>query len=543
MGKIKKLLSVILMLCMVLSLVACGSKGGEKDDDKNPSGNTGNQDDTDDGKDDPTDTPTEEPAIDTSEKVDLVFYVMGDAPVDEVLVEEEINKILLEKINATIDFQFSTWTDWAQKYNLELTSGQSDMIYVANWNSYGTLATAGAFLELDELLPTYAPNILATVDEGLLNMCKVDGTLYSIPGTWPEYTVNGIKYREDLRVKYDLPVPNSLENFEAYLLGIKEKDPNQGLLTVTTAESSGLVTAFDAANVFNLKYPWITNNAFPYGLAADYNTPADVYDYWYSEDFVEDMKLMKKWADLGFWSRSALSDPNNDESFKTGLCVAEVAGQNPNKHITAVTDFAKENPDWTSAYLAYGEVTGVLYPASAIQNATAIVRDSENPERALMALDLMFTDQTLNNLVQAGIEGTHYEIDANGYYKNLSENFKYEGFNTWNLRNNDYKLKQESDKLLSEMSAKYAEIGDKTKFPNVNIYSNFTENYDEYQVERAAVSDVMRQYLAPIQAGLVDDVEAEIAKFLEKAEAAGLTTCRDAFKEQWAAYCEEYGYK
>ena len=49
---------------------------------------------------------------DLSQEANLVFYVMGDAPEDEKVVEDAINVILKEKFNATIDFQFSTWTDF-----------------------------------------------------------------------------------------------------------------------------------------------------------------------------------------------------------------------------------------------------------------------------------------------------------------------------------------------------------------------------------------------------------------------------------------------
>lgn len=53
----------------------------------------------------------------------------------------------------------------------------------------------------------------------------------------------------------------------------------------------------------------------------------------------------------------------------------------------------------------------------------------------------------------------------------------------------------------------------------------------------------MRQYLAPLQAGLVDDVDAAVEEFRQKMTDAGIEVCREAFKEQWAAYCDEYGYK
>ncbi len=539
----KKLLSILLASAMVLTMAGCGGNKGSLADVAEDTTKTETQDTTAAETTEAESTEAETVELDTSERVDLVFYVMGDAPVDEVAVEDALNALLLEKVNATVDFQFSTWTDFQQKYSLEMTAGSADLIYIANWLSFGQLASSGAFEELDDLLDTVSPALKETIGEGNLNMCSAEGSIYAIPNTWAEYTCNGVKYREDLRAEFDLPVPDSLENFEAYILGIKENMPNQGLLTVTTEESQGFLTAFDAAWIFNLKYPWVNANGLPYGLASNYDTPSDVYDYWYSDDFVEDMKLMKKWADLGFWSKSALSDTNNSDSYKTGLCVSEIAGQNPNKQITAIQDFEKEQPEWISEYIAYGEVTNTIYPGHATQNGTAIVRGCKNPERAIKVLELLLTDPEINKIVQAGIEGVHYEIDADGYYNNLTTDFPYEGFNTWALRNGDYKLAQKSDVVLNEMFDKYEELGNKTKFPNVNIYNGFTENYEAYQAERTAVSNIMKQYLAPLQAGLVDDVDAAVEEFRTKMTDVGLDVCRDGFKTQWAAYCDEYGYK
>lgn len=557
MKKVKKLTSIFLVLAMLLSLAGCGAKSAADSMDEAADNAQNTQEaaaeepaaDEESAADETAnDGEAQAAELDTSERVDLVFYVVGDAPADEELVENAVNEILLDKVNATIDMQFSTWTDFQQKYSLELTSGNADLIYIANWLNYGQLAQSGAFEELDTLLDTVAPALKAAVGESSLNMCSVGGKVYAIPCTWPEYVCNGVKYREDLRVKYDLPVPDSVENLEAYLLGIQENDPSQGLLTVTTEESQGFFTGFDAAWIFNYKYPWVNPNGLPYGLAANYDTPLDVYDYWYSDDFVEDMKVMKRWADYGFWSKSALSDTNNSESYKNGLCVAEIAGQNPNKQITAINDFKNDgHDDWESKYIAYGETTGVIFPGHATQNGTAIVRGCKNPERALKVLELLMTDQELNNLIQAGIKGVHYDLDDQGIYVDLNDpsspKFSYEGFNTWALRNGDFKIPQQSDIILNEMFDKYEELGNKTKFPNVNIYNGFGENYEAYAAERTAVSNIIKQYLAPLQAGLVDDVDAAVEEFRQKMTDAGIDVCRDGFKEQWNAYCEEYGYK
>lgn len=92
-----------------------------------------------------TETTAQAKELDYSERVDLVFYLLGDAPAGLDRVEDKINEILLEKANATVDFQFSTWTDWGEKYKLQLTTGGVDLIYTASWNNFGQLAQSGAF--------------------------------------------------------------------------------------------------------------------------------------------------------------------------------------------------------------------------------------------------------------------------------------------------------------------------------------------------------------------------------------------------------------
>ena len=546
----KKVISLLLSLTMLTGIITgCGSNSSQSAADLLEEQGVTEIPQTDDASGEAEEeAPVEAKELDLSNQVDLVFYVMGDAPQDEEEVEAALNEKLLEKCNATVDMQFSTWTDFQQKYANEITAQSADLIYIANWLNYGQLASSGAFEELDEMLDTVAPELKRAVRETKHNMCKIDGKTYAVPNTWPEYVCNGVKYREDLRAKYNLPVPDSLENLEAYLLGIKENEPDQGLLTVTTEESQGFQTGFDAAWALNFKYPWVANNGLDYGLAANYDTPTEVYDYWYSDDFVDDMKMLKRWADEGFWSKSALSDTNNSDAYKNGLCVAEVAGQNPNKQITAIQDFENAGQGWESAYVAYGETNGVIYPGHATQNGTAIVRGCKDPERALLVLQTMLCDDEVNAIVQYGIKGKHYDVD-NGIYKNLQEaagetpTFPYEGFNTWNLRNGGSRIPQATDVKLQEMFDKYAELGLKTKFANVNIYDGFSENYDSYSAERSAVGNVMRQYLAPLEAGLVDDVDAAVEEFRSKMKDAGIDKVRDEYTKQWIAYCEEYDYK
>jgi len=85
MRKHMKIASLILAACMILTLAACGKTVD------NPSPGTSS---TPTPSTSQSSTPSA-PTVDTSERVDLVFYVMGDPPVDEQVVEDALNAKLL----------------------------------------------------------------------------------------------------------------------------------------------------------------------------------------------------------------------------------------------------------------------------------------------------------------------------------------------------------------------------------------------------------------------------------------------------------------
>ena len=57
--------------------------------------------------------------------------------------------------------------------------------------------------------------------------------------------------------------------------------------------------------------------------------------------------------------------------------------------------------------------------------------------------------------------------------------------------------------------------------PSVDPYSGFSEDYSAYSAEKAAIDDVVSEYLRPLQNGLVDDVDAAVETFREKGSRAG----------------------
>jgi putative aldouronate transport system substrate-binding protein len=474
--------------------------------------------------------------LDTSKRVELQFYMVGDAPKDLPVIEAEVNKLALADLNTTVKFNYTTWTEYEQKYKLLLTSGQPiDLIYTATWLQYQTYAKKGAFLPLDDMLPKVTPALNKHVTPEMWNNAKIDGKIYTVPSTFKEYTPDGAPYREDLRKKYNLPKPESLETIEAYLDGIKKNEP--GLTPVSDTQNAyalGLYQLLPALKN-NMTGDWLKN----YGLQFSYDNPRGINSYWGSPEHLEMLKLYKRWADKGFWSRNQLNaTAGGHDVFASGKAAIALQGENPIRFNDSVTKIKSVHPDWEIGYFPYTDFRGFAIPNPPIGNGFAIPKSSKNSERALAFYEKLVTDKRYNLLTSYGIEGKNYKV-VDGHYEMIGDSstngFPREGMNSWAWRNPNYMLFDKSFDQVLDMFKKMDTMYKPAYF------SGFAEDYSSYQAERAALEQVSTQYLKPLEAGNVEDVEAGLKQFMEKAKAAGLEKIQKAYIEQWNKYLGEIG--
>lgn len=521
---------MMLTLVLIMALLSgCGGGNGNNAGSGNDSsgGKSGN-----DGSSNAAGQ-TADTGIDTSKRVELQVYMLGDAPKDLDKVMAEVNKMAQAELNTTVKFNYTSWTDWDQKYKLLLSSGQAiDLIFTADWTSYQSYAKKGAFLALDDLLPKAAPELQKFVPQSMWDGVKVDGKIYTIPSTYKEYVTNGFVWREDLRKKYDLPVPKDLESFEAYMDGIKQNEPDMMPVSLNS----------DVKN--NLHYIYTELNkmigALPYGMGVKYENPTEVYSFWGSEEHKEELKIMKRWADKGFIPKNVLNIKDTMQDPLTSGKAASIFGDNPTRFNESVIAVQASHPDWELGYTPFGETTGYATPVHPIHNGFAVPKSSKNPERALAFYEKLVLDQRYNQLTEYGIEGTNYTVE-DGYYKMIgtsqSNGFPREAMNGWAWRNPEYML---FDKSFDGVKEIFAEL-DKIQKPD--LFLSFAEDYTSYQAEKAALEQVEKQYLYPLQAGLVDDVDKGLATFMEKAKQAGLEKVQQEWTKQWEQYVSESGIK
>lgn len=531
----KKICSVIMVLTLILViLVGCTSttKEGkdvvEVDDETKAVQN----------EDKASDEENVEGKIDISQPVHLKMYLLGDEAEDVHLVYEKISERMKEKINATISVSFLSWAEHDTKYPLLFASGEDfDLIFTASgWGHYESTATRNGFYELtEEFLNTYAPDVMKVVPPIAWEQAKINGKIYMVPNYSIEFGYDVIGVRGDLMEKYGIEKIESKEDLEAYFDAIVKNET--GITPLAT-------------NGGALQYPYLFQAdgwqvvrgtplpLFIYETANPNNT--EVVYVIETDRFMEYAKKMKEMADKGYWSRDSLTSTDSREGpWLRGEAAAMVW------HIGAVTTYAQqinqEHPEWKATFVDISpNVKRPVNPYT--NNGIAIHARSKNPERAMMAINMLMTDKVCYDLAAYGIEGVHYEAIGDDYYRPLEAAYRYpaEQNGNWGWNNENLKRKlyvEEPDPVLIK-AEETVERWKKELISNHPL-DGFSFSDENVKSEVAVINTVITQYMKPIDVGLVDDVEAAVEELRTKLREAGIDKVIAEVKAQVERYLAE----
>ena len=485
MKKIKKVLSIILSLVIITSLCSCGKEqvaGG----------------------------------ADTEQFVTLVMYLIGEKPNDYDKAIAKLNELLKEDINAELEVRWMSWGDYAKKYPVLMSSGEPfDLIYSVDWINYSGYAQQGAFLDITDLLPKYAPKSYKALAPELLDRCRVDGRLYALPANAIEVNPGGYVVRGDLMDKYGMKSIDSFDDFMDYLKAVKE---NETIMPINASTSDTL-----------FEFKWSTVGAgviaYDYGIG-DYENLFYIYD---KDEYKHVLERMREGYLNGYWSKDVLMNKlSSKEAFINGTSAA--ATSNLKNFSDLLTKVKNVNPSYDPRwYPKVGDMKGALKVGGASMSVSA---SSKNPERAIMLLELLNSDKRYYYLTTYGIEGVHYVIDKDGKYA-FPEGVTMEttGFSP-NLAGN---WGWNNDNLDLELG--YAWSGEKEIKQEVlkngqwSKYLGFNFDNSKVQNEIAAVTAVNSQYQLPLTWGIVDTQEG-LDTLIKQYKLAGIEKIMEEAKRQ-----------
>ena len=338
-------------------------------------------------------------------EVTLKIYFAGESKSEAANVWEAVGEICKDKLNAKFEANWIPFADYGDKLIVLSAAGDKyDMNFDGDWLAYPKMVNKGAYLNIKDLLPQYAPKTYESLkSSGALQAGMVKGELLCIP--W-EINMNQdrmfITYRADLADKAGIKMDSiqTVEDLDAALTSAKKALPNVQIMKWNVVDMPPYEELFlrrDELHSINF-----------HNFVIDLNDPTyKIIPLEQTQAFKDSAKMSKKWYDDGIIAKNMMVDiEEQTPAFAQGKTFAQITSH----------EWAFNNPSFTDS--SFKAASSGLYPdkktvnRSALANVMAINGNAANPERALMFLELMSTDKAVYDTVMYGIEGKTYKLDG-----------------------------------------------------------------------------------------------------------------------------------
>lgn len=504
MKKVRSFLSLALVLCMVLSLTACsGGSGDSSSSSRSSDGGTDSSAASD------SQVSTEEQG-DPAE-LTIGFYINSTMPTDMDMVVDAINEILLEKANAQItDTVILNYGNYLEQITLMLSGNEKlDTFLCRNSSNFIQYVSRGQLMEMDDLLAEYGQGVIEAVGQDFLDAGMVDGHTYGITTNRDLAKEYGFSMLKSYVDKYNIDIDSieTMDDMGEVFAIIKENEPNM-IPWVSTVGANSLMEFLIGADQLTDSCGVLMN----YGQ----DEPLKVVNYFATEEYEYWCNYMHDFYEKGYIAEDFLTTSDQPHDLmRAHQAFAMSTGLKPG--------FDTQESQVVGEEVVSVALTECYTTSTIVQTAQwCIPHNATEPEAAMRFLNLLYTDADLINLFDWGIEGTHYVKTEDGhitYPEGVNaENSGYSLGLGWIFGNQYLSYVWEGDDL---------DLYDQLKdFNDSAIKSGafgFVYDSNEVKTEVAAVSNVLNEYRAGLEFGVMDP-ETTLPEFLSALEAAGINT-------------------
>ncbi|MBQ7096736.1 MAG: ABC transporter substrate-binding protein [Clostridia bacterium] len=453
------------------------------------------------------------------DEITLRWYarINKEADCDEVF--EKASAMVKENLGFNIDI--IPLEDYNTKMPVIAASGEDyDIVYTASAvNNYYQNASDGNFLELDELLPEFAPTLWNDIEESVWDSVRAsDGKIYGIPNQQIFARAPGFliptQNIEVLGLDVEAMQNWTVADYEEYFRLIKEK----------TGEYGYFAHAWNGDGAQREGFQLIFGSNLPGAIR--YNDEAfEVVNQYETPEFENYIKARAKFVNDGLVAPMEVTE-NDIPKYATPK----------NGVIPWLITMATYLPGCEANYKTnYGFDVTVVTRSEALLTSygttatmAAVNADTRYPEESVKFLEFLNTNKEFYNLITFGIEGKHYtKIDDNYIQKSTENPYSQPAwaigntFNAYLLEGQPLTLAEDTKKINSEAK--------------VSPILGFIPDQDSLKVEVASCKAVLEEYLSVLDQGIVD-VDGTYATFIEKLKSAGVDKIIESLNKQLAEW-------
>jgi putative aldouronate transport system substrate-binding protein len=311
-------------------------------------------------------------------------------------VQAEINRYIRDR-NLEVEILPLAFGAMTNQLNLMITGGEKLDLYPAFSFSFSSDVVQGKLIGLNDVLKTTGKEAAAAVGEEYLKAATVNGVIYGLPTLRDMAASYGLCMRKDLLDKYGFRAED-----------IKTIEDINRVYTVVSAGEPGMYMTFGQMNslsiINQLLVDWdgLGDN---FGVLMNHGQDASlkVVNLFATREYEAKLRLVRDWYQKGW----IVPDATTNTEAATSLVAA---GQ-----LFSFCSNLKPGFDQQSTLSTGGieMVTTDIMPAFSTTTQVGVLSwgipiTCQNPEKAMEFLNLMYTDPVIVNLLDWGIEGTHY---------------------------------------------------------------------------------------------------------------------------------------
>lgn len=323
---------------------------------------------------------------------------------------EAINDYLADTIGVTLALKSVD----QEAYKITITGLEGvDLIMAADYVAYYDNARQGAYQEIPiDMIREHMP-VWYSENADKLAAATVDGKIFGIPGSHPDWNVPSAVLRRDW-FPDGLTEIRGLADLKTYLQHVLDTQPGVVPFNFGVGEFTWTNGAFAFAAT-NLMAPGGPNCTSPVVFNKLDHPNYTLLANWEQPQLIPFFEVMKEYAEAGFWTPDVMNNPVNLwEAFPNGQSGMHWI-TNP-RSINGIWESLQQLSPGGEMYIYdFGKEHNVpIDTYSPMGGNVSIPLNGQNMEHVLKLMELLYTDQKAFDLVRYGIEGEDWWLNDVG---------------------------------------------------------------------------------------------------------------------------------
>lgn len=470
-----------------------------------------------------------------SGKVEEIVFAMPSfnrIPEDLSKVTDAINAITVNKIGVKVDYRVYGPSDYTQKVNLALQSGEKMDVFTT-LGQLSNYVSKSQVAPLEDLISQYGQEMTAIMDKDfgpdLLKATTINGHIYGIPVNKGMALPTNFVYNADMlkAAGFDADRIQTVNDLSSVFEAVKKSNPNVvpfGPINVNPSDTN-LVHLLKGTNKIDV----LTDTS---GVGVVIGDSGKVVNLYETDIFKNGVAMMRDWYNKGYLQKDAATTTiTSMEMLSSGRefsFLGGYSGMEIGKTISAQAGKAIEAKRIAPYYFDTNAVNGVSWMVSSTSKA---------PAAAVKFLNLLFSDEQLTNTILYGVEGDDY-VKVDEHHVKFPDGkdantVSYTAMFSTGIVGSESLQYQFDGINWSDIELKLRENKETERSP----YFGFIFDQSKVKTQISAVSNVVNQYLPGLVTGSLDP-ETTIPKFvksLNDAGAADIIKNKQEQLDQWLA--------